>query len=245
VINQELVRGMFGKIGYTPVIVGNGLEAIAALKNQPYDIVFLDVQMPLMNGIEAANYIVQRWPEISTQFSRPILIAMTASAMQGDREMCLEAGMDDYISKPIFFDTLQRMLESWGHLALSSDPQPMIATESTDFDHNAIREIEKISLSLPVRMINLFLQEEAPTLLETLHQAVFNQDPAQIEYAAHTLKGVTKILGAQAFSTICLEMERAGRHQKIDDIGSLLTKIDQTFPAVVRYLEAYLAEASP
>jgi CheY-like chemotaxis protein len=89
--------------------VNNGREVIQALELQPYDVVFLDVQMPEMDGFEAARQICLRWQE-----RRPRLIAMTGNAMQGDREKCLKAGMDDYLSKPIRAKELETMLLRWG-----------------------------------------------------------------------------------------------------------------------------------
>lgn len=243
-INQELVLAMLGKMGYAPVIASNGLEAIAALKINSYDIVFLDIQMPVMNGIETANYLVWQWSEVSTNPSRPILIAMTASTMQGDREMCLEAGMDDYISKPIFFDTLQRMLERWGSIPKSTYAEQPVTEVSTDFDRNALSELEKISLGLPKRMIDIFLHKESPSLLQQIHQAILDRDATQVEYAAHTLKGSSRILGATTFSALCFEIEVAGRQQQLDLIDALIEKIDQLFPTVVAHLEAYLASSS-
>ena len=243
-INQELVRAMFGKMGYAPVIVNDGLEAIAALKTHTYDIVFLDVQMPRMNGIETANYIVQNWSEVSTTPSRPIMIAMTASVMQGDREMCLDAGMNDYISKPISFDTLQRALERWSdHSKQIRSPEP-ISEVNIDFEDFALNEIAKISSGLPKRMINIFISQEAPNLLQKLRQACLDRDSSQIEYAAHNLKGSSRILGAIAFAEVCFDLEVSGREQQLDHIDTLMLKADQLFPTVVSYLEAYLAKCS-
>ena len=102
VVNQKLTLRQLRQMGYRADVAGNGLEAIAALERQLYDVVLMDVQMPEMDGLEAAQQICQRWPRVD----RPRIIAMTANAMQGDREVCLEAGMDDYISKPIRVDEL-------------------------------------------------------------------------------------------------------------------------------------------
>lgn len=203
-INQEMVLAMFSKMGYAPMIVNDGLEAIDALKSSAFDIVFLDVQMPRLNGLETATYIVQEWSKLSTSPSRPTLIAMTASAMQGDREMCLDAGMDDYISKPVSFDTLQRIIERWGNSSLEIEIQSSKDEISTDFDSHALREIEKVSLDLPKRMINLFLNEECPSLLNKLQQAVLDQDASQIEYVAHTLKGSSRMIGARSLLRLFL-----------------------------------------
>jgi CheY-like chemotaxis protein len=101
-VNQKLALRLLGQLGYRADVAGNGLEAIAALERQRYDVVLMDVQMPELDGLEAARVICQRW----SRADRPRLIAVTANAMQGDREQCLEAGMDDYISKPIHVDEL-------------------------------------------------------------------------------------------------------------------------------------------
>jgi CheY-like chemotaxis protein len=101
-VNQKLALRLLGKIGYRADVAGNGLEAIEALERQSYDVILMDVQMPEMDGLEATRQIVQRW----SQRDRPCIVAMTANAMQGDREMCLQAGMDDYIAKPIRVEEL-------------------------------------------------------------------------------------------------------------------------------------------
>src|SRR5207302_9949553 len=91
-------------------VVSNGLEVLQALERKPYDIIFLDVQMPEMDGYETARQLHKRWPDDK----RPRIIAMTGSAMQGDKERCLEAGMDDYITKPVRVEDLRAALERWG-----------------------------------------------------------------------------------------------------------------------------------
>jgi signal transduction histidine kinase/HPt (histidine-containing phosphotransfer) domain-containing protein len=243
-INQEMVLAMLSKMGYTPLIVNDGIEALEAIKSSTFNIVFLDVQMPRLNGLETATCIVEDWAKLSTNPSRPILIAMTASAMQGDREMCLAAGMDDYISKPVSFDTLQRIIERWGNLPKGIEIQQDTLHLNTDFDDHALQEIEKVSLNLPKRMINIFLYEECPVLLAKLRQAIFDQDASQIEYVAHTLKGSSVMLGAKAFSEICFGLEVAGRNHQLEDSDRLMTEIDQSFPLVVAYLEDYLTKNS-
>ncbi len=108
-INQKLIRNVFELLGYKTDIAANGLEAIEALKRKNYTLIFMDIQMPEMNGYEATGIIVKRRKE-----NRPIIIAMTANAMQGDRDKCIEAGMDDYMSKPIKINDLIRVINFWG-----------------------------------------------------------------------------------------------------------------------------------
>ena len=96
-VNQKLALKLLSQMGYRVDVAGNGLEAIQAIERQKYDLVLMDVQMPEMDGLEASRQICSRW----SRGERPLIVAMTANAMQGDRERCLEAGMDDYVSKPI------------------------------------------------------------------------------------------------------------------------------------------------
>jgi len=111
-VNQKVALKMLQKMGYQADLVVNGLEVLVALENKPYDILLLDVQMPEMDGLETARRIQQGYPVVQ----RPRILAMTANAMQGDREICLSVGMDDYLSKPIQFQSLHALLEHWGEL---------------------------------------------------------------------------------------------------------------------------------
>ena len=109
-VNLKIASAFLEKMGYRPTSVGNGVEVLAMLERQPFDIVLLDVQMPEMDGFEAARRIRAKWSDEQ----RPRMIAMTGNTMQGDREKCIEAGMDDYLSKPIRVKELEQVLERWG-----------------------------------------------------------------------------------------------------------------------------------
>ncbi len=107
-VNQKVALRILEKLGYRADVAANGLETIAALERQRYDIVLMDVHMPELDGLEATRQICQRWSQ------RPFIIAMTANAMQGDREECLAAGMDDYVSKPVKIEELEAVIARWG-----------------------------------------------------------------------------------------------------------------------------------
>jgi CheY-like chemotaxis protein len=109
-VNQKVASSFLEKLGYHVEVVGDGLEVLRALERKSYDIVFLDIHMPEMDGYEAARQIQKRWPAEN----RPRIIAMTGNAMQGDRQRCLESGMDDYIAKPVRIEDLRAALERWG-----------------------------------------------------------------------------------------------------------------------------------
>jgi CheY-like chemotaxis protein len=109
-LNQKLALKILERMGYKADVAGTGREVLEAVQRQTYDVVLMDVQMPEMDGLEATRQIRQRWPNPAG----PRIIAMTANAMQGDREICLAAGMDDYVSKPIQVTELQAALEHAG-----------------------------------------------------------------------------------------------------------------------------------
>jgi CheY-like chemotaxis protein len=113
VVNQKLALRLLSQMGYRADLAANGLEVIQAVERQPYDLILMDVQMPEMDGLEATRHICARWPAEH----RPRIIAMTANAMQGDRELCLAAGMDDYISKPVRIEQLVNALDQVQKLA--------------------------------------------------------------------------------------------------------------------------------
>ena len=105
VVNQKLALRVLQQMGYRADLASNGIEAIESVERQTYDVVLMDVQMPEMDGLDATRRIVARWP-----LDRPRIVAMTANAMQGDREQCLAAGMDDYVTKPIRVGALVQAL---------------------------------------------------------------------------------------------------------------------------------------
>jgi CheY-like chemotaxis protein len=113
--NQKLALRILARLGYGADVAANGLEVLEALNRQPYDVVLMDVQMPEMDGLEATRALRRELPEMH----QPHVIAMTANAMQGDREMCLAAGMDDYVSKPIRIEELVGALSKSRPLAIS------------------------------------------------------------------------------------------------------------------------------
>ena len=115
-VNQKVATRMLSKYGYRPDVVANGQEAVDAVRERPYDILFMDIQMPEMDGITATKMIRS---EIDTEF-QPIIIALTANAMAGDREIYLEAGMDDYLSKPIEMRTLKRVISKYGQMIFTA-----------------------------------------------------------------------------------------------------------------------------
>ncbi|NEP08067.1 MAG: response regulator, partial [Okeania sp. SIO4D6] len=117
VVNQKVALSMLARMGYRPDVVSDGLETLIALEKVPYDLVLMDVQMPEMDGLEATKHIYDKYG--NELDNRPVIVAMTAGAMEGDREICLQTGMDDYMSKPVKIEELQEILENWGEIIIA------------------------------------------------------------------------------------------------------------------------------
>jgi signal transduction histidine kinase/HPt (histidine-containing phosphotransfer) domain-containing protein len=226
-INQELALAMFARLGYTPDIVTNGLEAVAAVQDKAYDLLFLDLHMPKMDGIETAKYLVREWENFGLTHPRPKIIAMTANAMQGDREVCLDAGMDDYVSKPIFMDVLERTVGKWGRSI-----QAAAATLTATIDRSALDRLKDISPTLLDRLIPLFLNEEAPKLLTTIGASLIAGDTAQMCDAAHTLKGTSSALGAVKLARLCERVEAQAKQGDLNGIESSILETEAEYDLV-------------
>jgi signal transduction histidine kinase/HPt (histidine-containing phosphotransfer) domain-containing protein len=238
-INQELAIAMFEQLGYTPDIANNGLEAIAAIKNKFYDLLFLDLHMPKLDGLATAKYLVQEWESLGLTYHRPKIIAMTANAMQGDREICLEAGMDDYVSKPVFMDVLERVIWKWGQ-PNSPAEIPQVNHGVVTIDRTIIDRLSTISPTLIYRLIPLFLDDEAPRLLSHIHQSLQINDSEAITHAAHTLKGTSSALGALKLAQLCQHLESKSEQKDLDGIDRLLAQTDTEYQLVHQELTKLL-----
>ncbi len=145
-VNQRVARLMLTRMGYEPRVAANGLEAIAAITQGSFDVVLLDVQMPELDGLAAARRICAEIPPER----KPRLIAMTANALEGDREACIAAGMDDYISKPVRADVLQNALQrSFNQRGAQSPPNGPLPTERSNNESDPAEEIRPITTSYP------------------------------------------------------------------------------------------------
>jgi PAS domain S-box-containing protein len=218
IVNQKVAVRILERLGYRPDVAANGLEVLQALQRQTYDVVLMDVQMPEMDGLETTRRIVQRWPKER----RPRLIAMTAYALEGDRERCLEAGMDDYISKPIRMDELVRSLEQSAPSRKPAQPeQPKPSAppcEAADRQHavdqTVLDNLRTVLHDEAGEVVTIFLENGAHLLAE-MQLALSREDASALEHAAHTLKSSSATFGALSLSAICKELEVMGRQKQL------------------------------
>jgi signal transduction histidine kinase/HPt (histidine-containing phosphotransfer) domain-containing protein len=230
-INQELAIAMFGKIGYQIKVVENGLEAILALEEQPYDLLFTDLSMPKMNGLKLAKFLTQNWADLGLSYPCPKIIAMTASVLEDDRQMCFDAGMDDYITKPIFMKVIQESIDKWGRYfsdisAEGSRSKPNDTESNGSIDPIAFEQLRSLNLELIHRFIELFIEKETPALIDQLRNGISQKNMEEVSYAAHAMKTSSSILGAIKLSDLLQEVEIKSLNNDLNDLDFLMDKID-------------------
>ncbi len=222
VVNQKLAVRLLEKRGHSVIVANNGKEALEALHRNEFDVVLMDVQMPEMDGFEATAAI--RAEEQKSGRHIPI-VAMTAHAMKGDRERCLEVGMDEYISKPLQPGDLFEAVE---HLARSpserkSNRLPAAQHEQADeedgpaFDKAAALQIVEGDQELLLEIIDIFLNTECPPLMSQIRTAIEQGDAESVHHAAHSLKGAVSNLGASVAVAAALQLESIGRENDLSD----------------------------
>jgi CheY-like chemotaxis protein/HPt (histidine-containing phosphotransfer) domain-containing protein len=238
-VNQILIVRLLDKLGYRTDVAGNGLEVLDALAAIPYTAVLMDCQMPEMDGYEATRVIRQREATATTiPHSHPPaphhlpIIAMTANAMQGDREKCLAAGMDDYISKPINPVELRATLARWvsQNVTETSGPGPTGQSPGSS-TRPVLEEAETLARvggdrGLLAKMVEVFVLEY-PRLMAVLGAGVAANNPQAVCRAAHSLKGAAGNFGTTAVVEVLRELERMGREGDLSDAPAALAVLEQ------------------
>jgi signal transduction histidine kinase/DNA-binding response OmpR family regulator/HPt (histidine-containing phosphotransfer) domain-containing protein len=255
--NQRVALHILASLGYRADVAGNGLEALTALGNQRYDVVFMDIQMPEMDGFEASRQIAARWP----RDERPYIVAMTANAMAGDREAALAAGMDDYVSKPIHIDELVGALrrsapqaEPRDEIPAGPEPTDVVATDvpltgpraetngsaPSALDRRAIDRLMKVvggKRESLVELIDSFLND-GPVLLAEMRNGLAEGDVTRLRRAAHTLKSNSADFGATVLQDQARALEEQAREGSIADASGLIAAAEVAFAAAALDLEA-------
>jgi signal transduction histidine kinase/ligand-binding sensor domain-containing protein/DNA-binding response OmpR family regulator len=229
-VNQAVATGILSKQGHTLAVANNGLEALSLLARQAFDLVLMDIQMPEMDGITATQRI--REGEKLTQRHLPI-IAMTAYAMKGDRERCLAAGMDGYVSKPINGDSLESAIASvlrgtrLGGRGESPDKQETEFKSPDSMSWSMEQTLEKLGgdEKLMHEVIEIFL-DEAPKHISVLQIALEKRSGEAVESAAHSLKGELSYLCMSELSGSASDLEQMGRNSDFDGISRRLPRFE-------------------
>ena len=237
VINQKVALKMLENMGYRADAVANGLEAVTALQTIPYDLVLMDIQMPEMDGLEATPTIRNLQSSVSNS-TLPI-IAVTAHTMKGDREKCLEAGMDDYLSKPIQSEELTEILAQWAYTDLSREMELSDFTSeepASVFDTTALLERLDGDETLCEQVISLFL-EDLPGRMDVLEDAIGQSDRAQIRSQAHAIKGVAGTVGATAIQEMAQQIEESAELDTLDQVEVLVKIVRKEYKRLKKTIQ--------
>ena len=253
-INRRVALGLLRSRGHQAVVAENGQEAVNALAEQEFDVVFMDMQMPVMDGYEATTEIRKR--EHQTGGHIPI-VAMTAEALKGDRERCLAAGMDDYVVKPVDPAEMYRAIERFPALCLPADiglregespgepsaakqhgsaeaspPKNEILRTATETTPAVDWNVAKTRLGSSHAVLSEFVElvkAQAPVLIADLHRAIETRDVTLLRRSAHTLRGSVSYFGAEPLAQAALALEVLGRTESFDNATEFMATLELEF----------------
>jgi len=241
-VGQTVALRMLERMGHTVSLAGNGEEALRVIKQVSFDVVFMDVQMPLMDGLEATKAL-RAW-EKTTGKHVPV-IAMTAYAMKGDEERCLEAGMDGYIPKPIsaqqLYDVIEGTMDQFGK---AGEKPAESSVKRAVLDKDVILDRVGGDAELLREIVNLFLQDYPP-LVDKIKVALQQSDALLLEKAAHTLKGSVGNFGAESAVQAALNLENVGRTKQMAEAPQYLVHLEKELNCLRDELVVFLKEIGP
>jgi CheY-like chemotaxis protein/HAMP domain-containing protein len=239
--NQKVATLLLKRMGYAAKIANNGLEAVDAVKQNTFDCILMDVQMPEMDGFEATRQIIKLLPDFK---QRPYIIAMTAHALQGYREKCLDHGMDDYVTKPINVNELaaglQRAIDTKGIPPTKVEVvAPVEITKSTEVSSDnsetsalenqimtALNELTGGAVDINNELLDAYSQG-CTDLIAEMHEAIKQKDAKLLERPAHSLKSSSANMGLPIFSSLCKELELRSRAG--ETLDTLFETVEKTF----------------
>ena len=252
-VNVEVAKAMLESLGLQTQVARNGAEALEAVRSTSFEAVLMDCQMPVMDGFAATSEIRREEQDAGRPRTLPV-IAITANALQGDREACLAAGMDDYLSKPFTQAELAGVIGRWIALPLSTrvhhdQAVPTLPLEAREviqravINAKALENIRALSLqggdALVSKVIAAYVGD-TPQHLRTLRQAIGGEDADTVRRIAHSLKSASANVGADTLARLCKDLEQMGRAACVTGAATLLTDMEEEFLAVRQSLNAML-----
>jgi CheY-like chemotaxis protein/HPt (histidine-containing phosphotransfer) domain-containing protein len=272
-INQQVILQQLEALGYQGECVGNGVEAIARLGQKRYDIVLMDCQMPGLDGYQTTQEIRKREatgslsPSADGDSSDPspphktVVIALTAHAMSAEREKCLAAGMDDYISKPVHLDHLSALLEQWiaqpdrrinklsqppepdsSTPEFPADPTEAIASDSPpSINLDRLEEVSRGKPALQRRLLEAFATT-ATTDTQAIASAIQANDCVKVDRVSHRLKGSSANVGAQGMSALAEQIGTLARENRLSEANSPLSRLQAQLQSVREFIDTHLTE---
>ncbi len=254
-LNRRVLKNMLGKLGYQADVAMNGQVAVQAAAQKKYDVILMDIQMPVMDGVEATQQILADCSEEE----RPYIVTVTAHALEGDREYYLSSGMNEYISKPITINQLVEVLYQAVkyHDLLSVPPEPISIAKPTKADSplehtnaltNPIDMVELVQLVGEntdefIQMMTPIFLEDTQHILQKLATAMQSEDDQAIRQAAHTLKGSSASMAMTHLSQLCRELEMMAKENELSEATEKLEQIQAEFHRVETALNGMVETA--
>ena len=248
-VNQKVALRMLEKLGNVPTIAQNGREAIDAATCERFDIILMDCMMPELDGFEATKQIR------ALQIDQPIIIAMTAGILQSEKDLCFEVGMDDYLAKPVKFDTLSSKICKWTIDEHKSLPQKtIVSVKDKESNKEAemvrdefillldqsrrdeLRELSDGNDSLLRELIEIFFQD-GPGRVASLRNSLQGMEAFTISQIAHTLKGSAHNIGAVQLAQLCQTLEHSAKNGELTGAGELVSRIEKEFTTAKNMFE--------
>ena len=249
-INQEVALAMLARLGIEAVVAENGRRALELVRERLFDLVLMDCQMPEMDGYAATRAIRELQHE---RYQRLPIVALTANAMQGDEQKCLDAGMNAFLSKPFSLSQLRAVLATWlpetfASAAGQEATEPTgSASDTPAVNLQALQSLRDLDpaggVELVGRILRAFL-ESAEASAQRIEQAIRERDAGQLSSAAHELKSSALNIGAEQLSVIYQQLERFGREQRMEEAGALLERMRSEQARTVASLQEILGAAA-
>jgi CheY-like chemotaxis protein/HPt (histidine-containing phosphotransfer) domain-containing protein len=243
-VNQKVALKQLQSLGYKADVVANGKEVLQLLEKIPYDLILMDCQMPILDGLETTKEI-HRWQEDTFALRRrPVVIAMTANAMKEDEQMCLNAGMDDYLSKPVFKEKLAATLEHWTDV-ICSQQEPVVyeqkvpstnnSTVDLEIDWEHLHRISGNDTEFELSLLQVCVEDIKPRL-EIIKAAIATNNFGQIVRETHHLKGASTNIGATAMYVAADKLEKLAYHQQLRDATKLILELKEFVNSIEDFL---------
>jgi len=235
-INRKLLTSMLNSLGFEVESVSDGPQVLSVLENQSFDLILMDCQMPGMDGDDVTRIIRERR---SVDGEQPVIVAVTADVSVGHKDRCLQAGMDDFLTKPVRLDTLKSGLRRWSFMADARRPQsdPSAPGESPAFAHRLRDAAGVVDAAVLDDFINLFL-DDTSSRLEIMRSALHRRDVETIRRECHALKGACLELGVSRLGMCCDALGQASRDLRMDDLPAELQRLTAEFERVRPIFEA-------
>jgi PAS domain S-box-containing protein len=233
-VNQKVALKQLQRLGYDADVVANGQEVLQLLPKIPYDLILMDCQMPILDGFETTKEIRSWLPSCFASYRQPIVIAMTANAMKEDQQMCLDAGMDDYLSKPVVKEKLAVILEHWSKVIVETQENILSKPVSYAMDDSSnellinwehLHQISENNTEFELELLQIFL-EDSLSHLETTKIAVASHNLEQLSRLTHQLKGASANVGATAIHQTTKKLEKMISSQDLQNAAKLIGELE-------------------